>query len=188
MNYSKELDRYFTDMWNNNNPKNQINEELLWDLCRELESQGIAVGDDAAVSAKSIGPFRIATTLEFDQMEIVEFFLDSIIPSLFYVHAGLPFDQFYALYLLPAIKLVIKFITNTVMVNNYVDWEVLLYIKNENQQGNYPTKDDIFNNISNYTHQEINESVERLKSEKTISKNNIVLVCEHLDKGLESKV
>lgn len=139
----ENIDSYLSAIWNNTNKSEHIIEENLWDLCRILEDGGFLVGDDAAISAISIGPFKIASTVEIEKKDMLIFFLETIIPAIFSKVNGLSFDQVYSLYLLPAAKILISLADQSYWIRDLLQWEILLFIKKENENHVYPTCNDI---------------------------------------------
>lgn len=187
--FTGELDTYIIDAWNEIHSQSTVTEEAVWNMCRELEEHGLATGDECAVSTRSIGPFKIATKLDVDKKSILKFWVESVIPSLICANAGLSFDQFYTLYLLPASRLLIKFVCNTVIIKDDVAWKVLIYIKNENNQNRYPTLKVILSNDFKCSDQIVRQAIERLISEEhSIAGTKCSLIEEHTNGGFESKV
>ncbi len=140
MNY---IDSYLSEVWNKTNISEKRLEENFWDVCRVLEGAGFLISDDAAVSAVSVGPFKIASTLDVQRKDLLVFFLETIVPAIFSKASGVPFEQVYSLYLLPAANLFISLTSGCYWIKDMLQWDVLMYIREKNRRGIYPTLDEI---------------------------------------------
>lgn len=141
------VDCYFSKVWNGFNQSGQMAEEHFWDICRVLEDGGFLASDDAAISAISIGPFKIVSTMDIQKKDLLVYFLEIIVPVIFSNVSGLPFEQVYSLYLLPAANLLIGLANNCYAVKDLLQWEILMYIREKNRHDVYPTFHDIKNAV-----------------------------------------
>lgn len=137
------VDSYLSVTWNKTNVSEQIIEENLWDFCRLFEEKGLLVGDDASISAISIGPFRIASTVELKKKDMLVNFLEITVPAIFSKVNALTFEQAYSLYLLPIALLFINLSEQCCFIKDTLQWEVLMFIKRQNQNNIYPTVGEI---------------------------------------------
>ena len=162
----EQVERYISKMWNEINTSTYMVEENFWDMCRILEKEGFLVADDAAVSTISIGPFRIASTIDIKRRDIFIYFLKVIVPIIFSKANGLPFDQVYSLYILPAVELLINLADNCCWIKDLLQWDVLMYVKKDNQRGIYPTVNDIKKSkeFIGFEEWQIEEAIKQLKS------------------------
>lgn len=136
MNY---IDSYLSKVWNETNISEKVLEENFWDVCRVFEGAGFLISDDAAVSAISVGPFKIASTMEIQKKDLLMYFLETMVPAIFSKANGLPFEQVYSLYLLPAANLFISLTNSCYCIKDSLQWDMLMYIREKNRHGIYPT-------------------------------------------------
>lgn len=184
------IDSYLSVAWNNSNRSEKIVEENFWDFCRELEKGGFLVGDDASISAISIGPFKIVSMIEVKRKDLLLFFLETIIPAIFSKTNDLPFDQVYSLYLLPAVNLFIKLADECYWVKDLLQWEILMFIREENKINIYPTtneikKNDTFHGIEEW---QMDDAIQELKEFKNLLGDKQSLILEDFEGRIESLV
>ena len=139
----ENIDSYLIEVWNKTNVSEQIVEENVWDFCRMLEKDDFLVGDDAAISAISIGPFKIASMVDIKRKDMFVYFLETIMPAIFSKVSGLTFDEAYSLYLLPAASLLINLADQCYWIKDLLQWEILMFIRKQNKNNIYPTINDI---------------------------------------------
>lgn len=162
----ENIDSYLSAVWNRKNVSEQIVEENFWDFCRILEVNGFLVGDDASISAISIGPFKIASMIDIKRKDMFTYFLETIIPAAFSKVSGLPFNEVYSLYLLPATNLLIDLANQCYFIKDLLLWEILLFIREQNKKNIYPTineikKSDAFRGFEDW---QIDNAVDELKN------------------------
>lgn len=186
----QEVDEYLSKMWNETNTSTQIIEENFWDMCRILEKDGFVVSDDAAVSTISIGPFKIASTLDIKRKDLLIYFLETIVPAIFSKVSGLPFDQVYSLYLLPASNLLINLADNCYWIKDLLQWEILMYIKEENQHGVYPTVNDIKKSkeFTGFEERQMEDAVKKLKNFENVLGDKHKLIITDFEGRIECLV
>lgn len=162
----KDVDGYLTKIWNEMNMSVQVVEENFWDICRILEKEGFLVSDDAAISTISVGPFKIASTVDIKKKDLLIYFLETIVPIIFSKINSLSFDQVYSLCLLPAFNILINLANNCYWIKDILQWEILMYIKRENLHGIYPTVNDIkrLDEFAGFGEREIDDAVRQLKN------------------------
>lgn len=141
MDYS--FDSMLSATWNTAHPEDKVAPEHFWDICRELSDCGFLQCDKGAVSTIQIGPFHVAAKLEATTKDILTFFVESVVPVLVAHTATLTFNEAYPLYFVPAFKILLHILDNAFMIRDPIQWEVLIYIKNANSRGVFPTATDI---------------------------------------------
>lgn len=186
----QDVDGYLSKIWNETNISTQIIEENFWDMCRMLEKEGFVVSDDAAVSTISIGPFKIASTIDIKKKDLLIYFLETIVPTIFSKVSGLPFDQVYSLYLLPASNLLINLADNCYWIKDLLQWEILMYIKKENQHGIYQTVNEIkkSDEFTGFDDWQIEDAVRQLKNCESVLGDNHKLIVMDLEGRIECLV
>lgn len=137
------IDTYICEIWNGKNGSERIIEENVWDACRILEEHGFLNGDDASISAISVGPFKIASSLEVKRRDFLGFFVEAVLPAIISKANEMTFDQTYALYFLPAIKLFISLADQCFWIKDLLQWNLLLFVKDKNEQGIYPDVSEV---------------------------------------------
>lgn len=176
----EQIDKYLSKIWNETNTSTHMIEENFWDLCRVLEREGFLVSDDAAVSAISIGPFRIASTIDINRKDYLKYFLEVIMPAIFSKINDLPFDQVYSLYLLPALGLFIDLADNCYWIKDLLQWDVLMYIRKDNQHGIYPTINDIkkAKEFVGFEEWQIEDAIKQLNNQENIlgDRNKLIVI------------
>lgn len=135
-------DTRLKEIWNSLRENEKICEEQLWELCRIFEEDGLLLKSPKFVGTRSIGPFYIAYR-DVQRIDILEFFASELMPALISLNAQLSFEAICSLFLCPAALLCVKVINRTFLLNNPLEWELLLYIKHQNDQNKYPRFDDI---------------------------------------------
>lgn len=126
-------------IWNDKHLDLQITPEHFWDVCRGLSSKGVLQADRGAVSTMQIGPFHIAARLDMQRRSILAFFMESVFPALITKAENMTFSEAYPLYIIPAFKVLEGVLERIYVIKNIYNWEILLYIKNANRNGVYPT-------------------------------------------------
>lgn len=137
------FDSVLSATWNTVHPEDKVAPEHFWDICRELSDCGFLQCDKGAVSTIQIGPFYIAAKLEANKKDILTFFVENVVPALVVHTATLTFSEAYPLYIVPTFKILLHILDNTFMIHDPLYWEVLLYIKNANSRGVFPTVAEI---------------------------------------------
>lgn len=186
----ENIDSYIASVWNKANGFEQIVEENIWDICRVLEKEGFLVGDDAPISAISIGPFKIASTIDIKKKDMLTYFLETIIPAIFSKVSGLPFDQVYSLYLLPATNLLINLGNQCYWVKDLLQWEILMFIRKENKNNTYPTSNEIKNSddFRGVESWQIDNAIKELKSFENMLGDRHSLISVDFDGRMECLV
>lgn len=186
----ENIDSYISNVWNKTNKFEKIVEENIWDICRILEQRGLLVGDDAPISAISIGPFKVASTLDIKKKDMLAFFLEIIIPAIFSKASGLPFDQVYSLYLLPAANIFIELADHCCWVKDLLQWEILMFIKKENKNNNYPTCNQIKNSddFRGIEFWQIDNAINELKFYENVLGDRCSLISVDFDGRMECLV
>lgn len=161
----ENIDSYIVEVWNKTNILEQIVEENVWDFCRMLEKDGFLVGDNAAISAISIGPFKIASMVDIKRKDMFVYLLETIMPAIFSEIRGLTFDEAYALYLLPATSLLINLADQCYWIKDLLQWEILIFIRKQNKNNIYPTikdikKSSVFRGFEDW---QIDDAIKKLK-------------------------
>ncbi len=126
-------------IWNDKHPDSHIVPEHFWDVCRGLSSQGVLQADRGAVSTMQIGPFHIAARLDVQRRNILAFFMESVFPALITKAGNMTFSEAYPLYIIPAFKVLGGILNRVYVIKSIYNWEILLYLKNANENGVYPT-------------------------------------------------
>ena len=181
-----EIDEYLCKVWNKTNTSTQLVAENFWDMCRMLEEDGFLVADNAAISTMSIGPFKIATTIDIQKENMLNYFLKIIVPVVFLKVNCLTFEQAYDLYLLPVIEILINLVNNCFWVRDLLQWELLIFIKGKNREGIYPTIDEIIKSeeFKGFEKQKIENVIKQLKEFRSILGDGHSLIDEDcLKKG-----
>lgn len=130
-------------IWNDKHPNEQIAPEHFWDICRELCSHDVLQANRGAVSTMQIGPFHIAAKLDVQRRSIVTFFVESVFPALITKVGNMTFSEAYPLYIIPAFKVLGGVLDRVYVIKSIYNWEILLYIKNANENGIYPTSVEV---------------------------------------------
>ena len=176
------VDKHLENLWNEKHPSDKVTSEQFWELCRKLEDAGYLEGNQEFVGTKTLGPFKIAyKTNDINPEDIINFFLSTIIPVLLQLSDTYSFKDFYALYLLPAIEILTKASKRIVFLTDALQWDILLYVKNQNKIYNYPTAQEIigdehFQSISN---EDIKKALASLTSVSTLFGNTELLKIDH---------
>lgn len=166
------IDSYLCSVWNKEHVSEKVVEENFWDFCRELEKEGYLIGDDASVTAISIGPFKMVSKIEVNRKDLLMFFLTTVVPAI-YTEVdlkNLQFVQMYKLYLLPALRIFIKLADSCYWIKDLLQWKILMYVDERNKNGEYPTITEIkesseFSGVEEY---DIKNAVEELKKYKSL--------------------
>lgn len=185
-----KVDSYLCSEWNKVNSSEQILEENFWDLCRRLEEGGFLIGDDSAISAVSIGPFNLASTIEIEKKDKILYFLETIVPAIFSKVKGLPFDQVYSLYLLPAAGILIGLAAQSYWIKDILQWEILMFIKSENNRNIYPTNNEVkkSDDFRGFEEEQIDQAIEALKEVKSVLGDRHALIRMDFDGRMECLV
>lgn len=186
----ENIDEYLSKTWNSINKYGGVMDENFWDICRRLESKGFLDSDDAAISAISIGPFKIASDIDIKKKEFLAFFLEIIIPTTFSKMSGMSFEQVYTLYLLPVINIFISLSDRCFCINDLLQWEILLYLKEKNSINIYPTVDEIKKSaqFKNFEGWQIEKSINELKNYESLLGDKHNLITLDYDGRIESLV
>lgn len=139
----ESIDTYISKIWNEKNDYEHIVEEHVWGFCRILEEKSFLIGDSAPISTISIGPFKIASTIDISKKEMLTYFLETIVPMIFSKANGLPFKEVYVLYLVPMAELFLDLVDKSYWVKDSLQWEIIIFIREKNKDGIYPTKDEL---------------------------------------------
>ena len=135
-------DSILKEKWNSLHENSIVSEEQFWEICRIFENAGYAEGNRKTVGINTIGPFKIINK-DFQRKEILTYFLQVIIPAFMQKMTSLQFEEFYAIYLIPLIQIFIGINSNFTFIKDELSWEILLYLKRENENNKYPTLDDL---------------------------------------------
>lgn len=166
------IDALFSNTWNEFHPDAITAPEHFWDICRELSSYNVLQFDAGAVSTVQIGPFYIASNLELSKRSIFTFFLESVFPMIIANTSDLSFNEAYPLYILPAIKVLLYFLNNVYLIDDLDQWEMLICIKSDNENGFFLTPSEISKKWGNEKFcKSINSILSKLSSAKNIAGN-----------------
>lgn len=159
------FDTQLKNTWNRLRPDQIISEEQLWDLCRIFESDGMLEGNTEFVGVKSIGPFRIAYN-DPSKYDIINFFASVLVPALINFNSQLPFNEVYNNYLCPAATLLAYISDKAYLVKDPLEWELLLLIKNMNDNNKWPSLEEILSNpvIKSYDKPKVYNALKSLSS------------------------
>lgn len=187
--YEMSFDTLLKTKWNSCRTDQLICEEQTWDLCRLLESNGYLQGNRMSIGANSIGPFRIAYG-DIKKMDILQFFIEELIPALISINSNLTFENVYSFYLIPAAMLCVKTINNTFLIRDPLEWELLLYIKEQNEKKMYPTIKEIIETkqFSNIDRSKLYNAYKCLLGRKSMLDPDKKLVSQDHNGKIESNV
>lgn len=157
------IDEELASQWNHIHGEDGIQREHFWELCRKLEASGVVEHDKSVISLHSIGPFRFAIE-EPNRKSRALFFFEKICPFIFATTAGMSFGDAYGLLILPAISLLINLLDNFHFVKDELQWKILFYIKGENAQKRYPSRDDIYKFFPDSSRSDIDRAIVHLES------------------------
>lgn len=143
----QSFDLKLSEKWNNVHNYSKTAPEQFWDVCRILSTNKnkYLISDQGAVSAISIGPFNIATSIDITQKDFLVFFAESIFPALITEIKELSFEEAYPLYLVPAFKILTYILEHSFFIQDPLQWEILIYIKTSNEIERFPTIPEIIN-------------------------------------------
>ena len=174
LSFDKELEK----LWNEKHPFDKVTIESFWELCRMLEKAGYLVGNREFIGTKSLGPFNIAyKTEDINAEDVIGFLLSTIVPILLQISGKYSFEDFYALYLLPASEILLNASKRITLVKSPLQWDLLLFIKNKNKENIYPTVTDILNSeyFQSYSHSQIKQELASLtKVSKLFGKTDLI--------------
>lgn len=155
------IDQYLSNYWNKNSI-DFIYPENFWDYCRQLEDKGLLDSNNTAISAVSIGPFKIASNLEVSNKEFLTFFIETVVPAVFANCNNMQFTEAYSLFLLPALHIFLNLFSNSCFIKDQLQWEILLYIKQKNSENISPNISDIENEFSQIESERIKQAILKL--------------------------
>ncbi|MGN0569244.1 MAG: hypothetical protein ACI4N4_01915 [Candidatus Fimenecus sp.] len=139
------FDYKLSEIWNNIHPTEKIPPERFWEICRELSCHRILQFDRGTVGTMSLGPFKIATSLDKDKEKILTIFAENIFPIFVTETINLTFNEAYLLYFIPMFKILIYILDNSFLIESPLQWSILIYVKQANEKNYYPTISEIIN-------------------------------------------
>ena len=183
------IDTYLANEWNKIS-HHKISKQHTWELCRYLEKLGLLSSNMSDASQYSIGPFKIASTLNREDFNFVDFFLSTIIPAIIATTSDITFEKAYKLMLLPAIILFKKLLAGSFLIDNYIEWDILSYIIFNNKQEVYPNISDIINDkrFADVSEEKIGIAVEALLNKNPIAGKHKPLIIRMENGGFKSLV
>lgn len=180
MNRELSVDKQLEILWNENHSSETVKAEQFWEFCRYLENAGYLEGNREFVGTKSLGPFNIAYK-DIDSKDVIDFFLSTVIPILLQLSNQYSFKDFYALYLLPAAEILLSASKHIVLVNDSLQWDLLLYIKNKNKESIFPTINEVSESeqFCDFPNIEIKKALTSLKKASTLFGKNELIRFDH---------
>lgn len=161
------IDKYLSECWNSNSNE-KIFPEDFWDYCRILEKNGILKPNETAISAISIGPFKMVSNLDVSNKEFFSFFIETIIPIQIANNNNLSFNEVYSLFLIPVLHIFLNLLSGSHFITDELQWEIILYIKQKNSEKHFPNFEDIKNNFSSVNPEKIEEALLGLSDLKNL--------------------
>ncbi|MCR5729860.1 MAG: hypothetical protein K6G20_05835 [Ruminococcus sp.] len=144
------FDKKFAELWNEKRRDDIIKPESTWEICRMLEDLGYLSGDEGAVSALKIGPFKIVSKSNISNEDGIDFIIESIVPIIIlHCPINIAFPEAYALYFIPIFKLIKIMLKNTCLIKDENAWKAILYIKEKNNNQLFPSKNELKNHFLN---------------------------------------
>ena len=166
----KSFDIKLSEKWNSIHIDSKTVPEQFWDICRILATNDnkYLSPDQGAVSAISIGPFNIATNIDITQKDFLIFFAESIFPALVTETIDITFEEAYPLYFVPAFKILLYILEHSYFIQDSLQWKILIYIKNANENEEFPTISDIISEFIKFNDEDsIKESIFNLLHAKS---------------------
>lgn len=186
---TQAFDLQLSNIWNGIHPDTKVSPEQFWDVCRELSSREILQSNRGAVSTVSIGPFHIAAKLGTDKRELLVFFVESVFPTFITQTTSVSFEEAYPLYVLPAFKVLLHIMDNTVVIKDVPMWEILIYIKRANEQNVFPTITEIADDLTEISrNRNIEDTVHSLLNVKNSIGTDTPLISIDANGGIHSLV
>lgn len=170
MDISKAIDTQFCEIWNSAHPSETVHEEHFWDICRQLESCNIVESDNTSIGSMSIGPFNIASTLKVEKKSFFNFFINVVLPAAVAKGVAPTFPEAYALFIQPAVNLFVGLTDNNFIIEDELQWEILMYIKEKNKHNIFPSVEQVVNEIDygDYSSNDIRNKLFELKDVKSL--------------------
>lgn len=183
----KNIDYYLCTYWNNNSDY-KILPEHFWDFCRMLEKNGLVTPNETAISTVSIGPFNIASDLTISNNEFLSYFIESIIPIFITNYSNLPFNEVYSLFFIPLSHIFLNLLSKSCYIKDSLQWEILLYIKQQNDNNIYPNIENIHNEFSHVEIHKIKNALLSLCKSKNMIGDEQEIIRKNILDGYESLV
>ncbi len=152
---TQSIDFRLSKAWNLASKDKSARPEHMWELCRLMSEFNIVVGNKQDISALDIGPFHIATT--FDQLAALNLFIDSLLPTLISQFlSDQSLSQSLSGPLLFILKVVCTTLNSSFIIQEPLEWGVLIYIKNLNSISEHPTSNDIVKHFASIGYKQSN--------------------------------
>jgi len=189
----KPLDVYLSDLWNETMAgHDRCRPETMWEVCRVLVNHGWATANEESVAMLEIGPFKLAGNPEVEAF--VSVIITAVIPSVLKTFAsGMSPAAAAGSILVPLFALAKAVGEAAVKVPDALCWNVLLWVRQENERGYQPTIEDVATELASrdgtITQLDVENAVRELEDASSIiGDKHIVLISQHLNGRLESRV
>lgn len=188
----KAVDVCLSDLWNETMAGHErCRPEAMWEACRVLVSNGWATANEESVAMLEIGPFKLAADPAIE--DFASAIMTAVIPSALRMFAsGMSPAAAAGAILVPLFALAKAVGEAAVRVPDAFCWNILLWIRKENERGYQPTIEDVTRELASrdgtITRLDVENAVRELEdASSVIGDKHVALVLRHLNGGLESR-
>lgn len=167
--------------------------EDFWPLCGLLQEEGLLVGSNERLATVRIGPFRLAhTRYENATRDFIEVLVPATLAGM--VDGRLVHGTLSAALIAAGntfIQLLRRGVSFSRRPEDKLRWTVLFYVKKENASLHFPTREQVGQQFSSSSHQNVNEVIEWLigpNAKTLLGDSPIPLLQARDDGGLEALV
>ncbi len=165
--FTKPIDETLCDIWNQLKLTDELAfPEHMWSVCRVFSKYNIVYGNSQEVTTAEIGPFRFAS--DFQYSEAFSYFIKSIIPILIKDFClSQPLSEVIPRTLVFAAELFVNTLFSSCLIEDPIEWEIIIYVKKMNSEGIQPTEQTIQDFFGQISH-DINNDMQKNKIKSAI--------------------